>query len=154
MTLQIELLRARRTTLGETFSLSRITKAHFKAIAEKQQIIKVKADTTLSLPSEEVSHVVKGPLDANDDTLLSLRRLDDKVSSAINDVFYIGESNVERLLPPRQVEFKIELISGTAPVARAPYRLAPSELKELSDQLNELSEKGFIRLSYSPWGAP
>nr|GFD58057.1 putative reverse transcriptase domain-containing protein [Tanacetum cinerariifolium] len=40
-----------------------------------------------------------------------------------------------------------------APVAHAPYRLAPSELKELSDQLKELSEKGFIRPSYSPWGA-
>nr|GEX15152.1 hypothetical protein [Tanacetum cinerariifolium] len=58
------------------------------------------------------------------------------------------------LPPPRQVEFKIELIPGAALVTRAPYRLAPSELKELSDQLKELSEKGFIRLSYSPWGAP
>nr|GEX39361.1 putative reverse transcriptase domain-containing protein [Tanacetum cinerariifolium] len=55
---------------------------------------------------------------------------------------------------PQQVEFKIELISGAAPVTRAPYRLAPSELKELSDQLKELSEKGFIRSSSSPWGAP
>nr|GEY83842.1 putative reverse transcriptase domain-containing protein [Tanacetum cinerariifolium] len=58
------------------------------------------------------------------------------------------------LPPPRQVEFKIELIPGVAPVARAPYRLAPSELKELSDQLKELSEKGFIPLNSSPWGAP
>nr|GEV06041.1 putative reverse transcriptase domain-containing protein [Tanacetum cinerariifolium] len=46
------------------------------------------------------------------------------------------------LPPPRQVEFKIKLIPGAAPVMRAPYRLAPSELKELSDQLKELSEKG------------
>nr|GEY17827.1 reverse transcriptase domain-containing protein [Tanacetum cinerariifolium] len=52
------------------------------------------------------------------------------------------------LPPPRQVEFKIKLIPSVAPVARAPYRLAPSELKELSDQLKELSEKGFIFLSY------
>ncbi|GJW01364.1 putative reverse transcriptase domain-containing protein [Tanacetum coccineum] len=58
------------------------------------------------------------------------------------------------LPPPRQVEFKIELVPGAAPVARAPYRLAPSELKELADQLQELSEKGFIRPSSSPWGAP
>nr|GFA81201.1 putative reverse transcriptase domain-containing protein [Tanacetum cinerariifolium] len=58
------------------------------------------------------------------------------------------------LPPPRQVEFKIKLIPGAAPVARAPYHLAPSELKELSDQLKELSEKGFIRPSSSPWGAP
>nr|GEX21276.1 reverse transcriptase domain-containing protein [Tanacetum cinerariifolium] len=58
------------------------------------------------------------------------------------------------LPPPQKVEFKIELIPGAAPVARVPYRLAPSELKELSDQLKECSEKGFIRPSSSPWGAP
>ncbi|GKB30258.1 putative reverse transcriptase domain-containing protein [Tanacetum coccineum] len=44
--------------------------------------------------------------------------------------------------------------NGAAPVARAPYRLAPSEMKELSEQLQELSDKGFIRPSSSPWGAP
>nr|GEZ06611.1 hypothetical protein [Tanacetum cinerariifolium] len=58
------------------------------------------------------------------------------------------------LPPPRQVEFIIELIPGDAPVACVPYRLAPSELQELSDQLKELSEKGFIHPSSSPWGAP
>ncbi|GJS83340.1 putative nucleotidyltransferase, ribonuclease H [Tanacetum coccineum] len=58
------------------------------------------------------------------------------------------------LPPPRQVEFRIDLIPGAAPVARAPYRLAPSEMKELSKQLQELLEKGFIRPSSSPWGAP
>ncbi|GJZ15448.1 putative ribonuclease H-like domain-containing protein [Tanacetum coccineum] len=56
--------------------------------------------------------------------------------------------------PARQVEFQIDLIPGVAPVARAPYRLAPSEMKELSDQLKELSDKGFIRPSSLPWGAP
>ncbi|GJW02054.1 putative reverse transcriptase domain-containing protein [Tanacetum coccineum] len=54
----------------------------------------------------------------------------------------------------RQVEFQIDLVPGAAPVARAPYRLAPSEMKELSEQLKELSDKGFIRPSSSPWGAP
>ncbi|GJV90233.1 hypothetical protein Tco_1538046 [Tanacetum coccineum] len=58
------------------------------------------------------------------------------------------------LPPTRQVEFQIDLIPGAAPVARAPYRLAPSKMKELSNQLQELSDKGFIRLSSSPWGAP
>ncbi|GKB25168.1 putative reverse transcriptase domain-containing protein [Tanacetum coccineum] len=55
--------------------------------------------------------------------------------------------------PTRQVEFQIDLIPGVAPVARSPYRLAPSEMKELSDQLKELSDKGFIRPSSSLWGA-
>nr|GFA60170.1 hypothetical protein [Tanacetum cinerariifolium] len=54
----------------------------------------------------------------------------------------------------RQVEFQIDLIPGVAPVAQAPYRLAPYEMKELSDQLQELSDKGFIRPSSLPWGAP
>ncbi|GJY47827.1 putative reverse transcriptase domain-containing protein [Tanacetum coccineum] len=53
----------------------------------------------------------------------------------------------------QQVEFQIDLIPGAAPVARAPYRLAPSEMKELSNQLQELSDKGFIRPSSSPWGS-
>nr|GEY29632.1 putative reverse transcriptase domain-containing protein [Tanacetum cinerariifolium] len=58
------------------------------------------------------------------------------------------------LPPPRQVKFRIELVPGTAPVARAPYHLAPSELKELLDQLKELLEKGFICPSSSPWEDP
>ncbi|GJX67470.1 putative reverse transcriptase domain-containing protein [Tanacetum coccineum] len=54
----------------------------------------------------------------------------------------------------RQLEFQIYLTPGAAPVARAPYLLVPSEMKELSEQLKELSDKGFIRHSSSPWGAP
>ncbi|GJR98743.1 hypothetical protein Tco_0270917 [Tanacetum coccineum] len=54
----------------------------------------------------------------------------------------------------RQVEFQINLIPGAAPVARAPYRLAPSEMQELSNQLQELADRGFIQPSTSPWGAP
>nr|GFB65742.1 putative reverse transcriptase domain-containing protein [Tanacetum cinerariifolium] len=58
------------------------------------------------------------------------------------------------LLPTRPVVFQIDLIPGAAPVARAPYRLAPSEMKELLERLQELSDKGFIRPSSLPWGAP
>ncbi|GJQ91850.1 putative reverse transcriptase domain-containing protein [Tanacetum coccineum] len=57
-------------------------------------------------------------------------------------------------LPPTRLKFEIDLVPGAAPVARAPYRLAPSELQELPTQLQELSDKGFIRPSSSPWGAP
>nr|GEZ62409.1 putative reverse transcriptase domain-containing protein [Tanacetum cinerariifolium] len=56
--------------------------------------------------------------------------------------------------PTRQVDFRIDLVPGAAPIARAPYWLAPSEMKELADQLQELTDKGFIRPSSSPWGAP
>ncbi|KAI3672993.1 hypothetical protein L6452_39099 [Arctium lappa] len=54
----------------------------------------------------------------------------------------------------RCVEFQIDLVHGAAPIARAPYRLAPSEMKELMSQLQELLDKGFIRPITSPWGAP
>nr|GEV97394.1 hypothetical protein [Tanacetum cinerariifolium] len=65
------------------------------------------------------------------------------------------DSNVVTGPPPaRLVEFQIDLIPGVAPVARAPYRLASSKMKELSEQLQELSKKGFIRPSSSPWGSP
>ncbi|KAD4982216.1 hypothetical protein E3N88_18887 [Mikania micrantha] len=58
------------------------------------------------------------------------------------------------LPPARPVEFRIDLIPGATPVAKSPYRLAHSEMQELSNQLQELLDKGFIRPSYSPWGAP
>ncbi|KAG8472899.1 hypothetical protein CXB51_034781 [Gossypium anomalum] len=58
-------------------------------------------------------------------------------------------------LPPvREVEFGIDLIPGTAPISIAPYRMALAELKELKSQLQELTDKGFVRPSFSPWGAP
>ncbi|GJY93010.1 putative reverse transcriptase domain-containing protein, partial [Tanacetum coccineum] len=54
----------------------------------------------------------------------------------------------------REIEFRIELIPEAVVVAKSPYRLAPSELEKLSGQLKELQDKGFIRPSSSPWGAP
>ncbi|GKA84536.1 putative reverse transcriptase domain-containing protein [Tanacetum coccineum] len=64
-----------------------------------------------------------------------------------------GCQDLPGLPPARPVEFQLDLISGAVPVARAPYQLAPSEMKELSKQLQELSDKGFIRHSSTPWGA-
>ncbi|GJR40426.1 putative reverse transcriptase domain-containing protein, partial [Tanacetum coccineum] len=72
----------------------------------------------------------------------------------IRDFPDVFPEDLPGLPPTRQVEFQIDLIPGAAPVARAPYRLAPSEMKEISEQLKELSDKGFIRPSSSPWGAP
>ncbi|GKE63231.1 hypothetical protein Tco_1513598, partial [Tanacetum coccineum] len=58
------------------------------------------------------------------------------------------------LPPSREVEFHIDLIPGAMPVAKSSYRLAHTEMQELSNQLKELQDKGFIRHSSSPWGAP
>nr|GEW48504.1 putative reverse transcriptase domain-containing protein [Tanacetum cinerariifolium] len=72
----------------------------------------------------------------------------------VRDFLEVFPEDLPGLPPTRQVEFQIDLVPGAAPVARAPYRLAPSELQELSTQLQELSNKGLIRSSSSPWGAP
>ncbi|GJV42790.1 putative reverse transcriptase domain-containing protein [Tanacetum coccineum] len=67
-------------------------------------------------------------------------------------LIYHGHAGLPTRIRPGRNSY--ELIPGAAPVARAPYRLAPSEMKELSKQLQELYDKDFIRPSYSPWGAP
>ncbi|GJX18840.1 putative reverse transcriptase domain-containing protein [Tanacetum coccineum] len=80
------------------------------------------------------------------------RRLEDiPVVREFPEVF---PEDLPGLPPVRQVEFQIDLIPGAAPLARAPYRLAPSKMQELSDQLLELADRGFIRPSTLPWGAP
>ena len=58
------------------------------------------------------------------------------------------------VLPEREVDLFIEVVQGTTLISRAPYSMAPSELKELKTKLQELLDKGFIRPSVSPWGAP
>ncbi|GJV93314.1 putative reverse transcriptase domain-containing protein [Tanacetum coccineum] len=80
------------------------------------------------------------------------KRLEDV--PAVRDFLKVFPEDLPRLPHMRQVEFQIDLVLGVAPVARALYKLAPSELQELSTQLQELSDKGFIRPSSSPWGAP
>ncbi|GJR69760.1 retrotransposon protein, putative, ty3-gypsy subclass [Tanacetum coccineum] len=80
------------------------------------------------------------------------KRLEDVPT--VRDFLEVFPEDLFGLPPTRQVEFQIDLVPGAALVARAPYRLAPSELQELSTQLQELSDKGFIRPSSSPWGAP
>ena len=63
-------------------------------------------------------------------------------------------ADIQGLPPEREVEFTIELEPGASPISKAPYRMAPVELAELKKQIEELLEKGFIRPSVSPWGAP
>ncbi|GKB96710.1 putative reverse transcriptase domain-containing protein, partial [Tanacetum coccineum] len=79
------------------------------------------------------------------------RLSDISVVREFEDVFPVDLSG---LPPQRQVEFHIDLVPGATPIAKSPYRLAPSEMQELSGQLQELQDKGFIRPSHSPWGAP
>ncbi|KAJ9551511.1 hypothetical protein OSB04_015556 [Centaurea solstitialis] len=71
----------------------------------------------------------------------------------VKDFPKVFPEDLTGLPPDRQIEFRIELTPGASPIARAPYRLAPSEMKEMMSQLQELLDKGFIRPSTSPWGA-
>ncbi|GKE69040.1 hypothetical protein Tco_1527112 [Tanacetum coccineum] len=71
----------------------------------------------------------------------------------VRDFPEVFPNDLSRLPPIRETEFRIELILGATLVAKSPYHLAPSELEELSGQLKELQDKGFIRPSSSTWGS-
>nr|GEV25701.1 putative reverse transcriptase domain-containing protein [Tanacetum cinerariifolium] len=77
-----------------------------------------------------------------------------KALPIVRDFLKVFSKDFLGLPSNRQVEFQIDFMLGAAPVAHAPYRLAPTEMKELSNQLEELSDKGFTRTSSSPWVAP
>ncbi|KAL5541801.1 hypothetical protein UlMin_009511 [Ulmus minor] len=72
----------------------------------------------------------------------------------VNEFVDVFPEELPGLPPDREVTFEIEVLPGTAPISKAPYRMAPAELKELQIQLQELLDRGFIRPSHSPWGAP
>ncbi|GJV55373.1 putative reverse transcriptase domain-containing protein [Tanacetum coccineum] len=72
----------------------------------------------------------------------------------VKEFLDIFPKNLPGIPPVRQVEFQIDLIPGEAPIARTPYRLAPSKMQELSNHFQELTDRGFIRPSTSSWGAP
>ncbi|XP_042460290.1 uncharacterized protein LOC122043775 [Zingiber officinale] len=92
--------------------------------------------------------------------LLSMIKTDQDHTPPLSDIPIVREypdvfpEELPGLPPKRQVEFTVELIPGTVPVSKAPYRMAPKELEELKVQLQELLDRGFIRPSVSPWGAP
>ncbi|KAJ9552857.1 hypothetical protein OSB04_016902 [Centaurea solstitialis] len=81
-------------------------------------------------------------------------KLEVKDVEVVRDYPEVFPEDLVSLPPDREIEFRIDLVPGATPIAKAPYRLAPSELKEMLAQLQELLDKGFIRPSTSPWGAP
>ena len=86
------------------------------------------------------------------DTRKTEAKLEDiPVVNEFQDVFPV---ELPGLPPDRDVEFTIKLLPETTPISVTPYRMAPTELRELKTQLQELLEKGYIRPSISPWGAP
>ena len=84
----------------------------------------------------------------------------DKLSKAVEDIPVVCEfldvfsEEIPRLPSAQDIDFPTELVPKMASISKAPYRMAPAELKELKVQLQDLLDKGFMRPSMSPWGAP
>ncbi|GJU68319.1 putative reverse transcriptase domain-containing protein [Tanacetum coccineum] len=89
-------------------------------------------------------------------TLMSTKANEPTLSDipSVHDFEDVFPDDLSGLPLQRQVEFHIDLIPRATPVAKSPYRLAPLEMQELSEQLQELQDEGFIWPSHSPWGAP
>ncbi|GJZ12544.1 hypothetical protein Tco_0547774 [Tanacetum coccineum] len=106
---------------------------------ESDEILRVHGERTLGAAKALMNAKIDEP-----------RISDIPVVRDFTDVFL---EDLLKLPSHRQVEFRIDLVLGATPVAKSPYRLAPLEMQELSGQLQELQDKGFIRHSHSPWGA-
>ncbi|GJZ54263.1 putative reverse transcriptase domain-containing protein [Tanacetum coccineum] len=110
----------------------------------------------IPLPDGKVLRVVGERPEEKARLLMSAKASDKKQEEivVVRDFPKVFPDDLSGLPPIREIEFRIELIPRATPVAKSPYRLAPSEMEELSGQLKELQDKGFIRPSSSPWGAP
>ncbi|GJS30086.1 putative reverse transcriptase domain-containing protein [Tanacetum coccineum] len=121
------------------------TNPNSNVIMAKQHAVIVCDEKIVHIPFGNEILIVRGDR-------IEEKRLED--IPIVRDFLEVFPKDLPGIPPTQQVEFQIDLIHGAAPVGRAPYRLAPSEMKELSNQLQELSNKGFIRPSSSLWGAP
>nr|GFA71792.1 putative reverse transcriptase domain-containing protein [Tanacetum cinerariifolium] len=111
-------------------------------------------DCSYSLPNGEILEIHGERLEKDPKSLSCIKadeiRIDD--IHIVHDFPEVFTDDLIGLPPVREIEFRIDLIPGALPVVKSPYRLAPFKMQELSNQLKELQEKGFIRRSYSPCG--
>ncbi|GJX69880.1 putative reverse transcriptase domain-containing protein [Tanacetum coccineum] len=122
----------------------------------KAEIVCHEKVVRIPLPDGKVLRVLGERPEEKARLLMSAKASDKKQEEivVVRDFPEVFPDDLSGLPPIREIEFRIELTPGATPVAKSPYRLAPSELEELSGQLKELQDKGFIRPSSSPWGAP
>nr|GEU70989.1 putative reverse transcriptase domain-containing protein [Tanacetum cinerariifolium] len=107
------------------------------------------------LPNGEILEI-QGERPEKDPKLLLCIKVEEKKPEDIHIVYdfpKVFPDDLSGLPPVREIEFRIDLIPSALPVVKSPYRLAPSKMLKLSNQLEELQEKGFIRPCHSPWGA-
>ncbi|GKA95618.1 putative nucleotidyltransferase, ribonuclease H [Tanacetum coccineum] len=122
----------------------------------KAEIICHEKVVRIPLPGGKVLRVLGERPEEKARLLMSAKASEKKQEEivVVRDFPEVFPDDLSGLPPIQEIEFRIELTPGATPVAKSPYRLAPSELEELSGQLKELQDKGFIRPSSSPWGAP
>nr|GEX77918.1 putative reverse transcriptase domain-containing protein [Tanacetum cinerariifolium] len=124
----------------------------------KYQALIVCDEKVVCIPYENEVLIIRG--DDCDGRITSKKAEDKSKEKRLEDVPIVREfpevfpEDLPGMPHARQVEFQIDLVLDAAPIARAPYRLALAKMQELSTQLQELSDKGFIRPNSSPWGAP
>ncbi|KAA3483913.1 DNA/RNA polymerases superfamily protein [Gossypium australe] len=124
------------------------------------EIVRVESDDLNGLPTvisvlKARSYVKKG-YEAYFAYVIDSKVFEKKIESVpiVCEFSNVFHEELPGLPPIHEVEFGIELSPGTTPTWIAPYRMAPTELKELKSQLQELTDRGFARPSFSPWGAP
>jgi hypothetical protein len=89
-----------------------------------------------------------------DPTIHSLKVENPKDVPIVKEYPDVFPKELSGMPPNREIEFVVDLAPGTAPITKRPYRMVAIKLAELKKQLNELEQKGYIRPSSSPWGAP
>nr|GFA73477.1 putative reverse transcriptase domain-containing protein [Tanacetum cinerariifolium] len=110
----------------------------------------------ISLPYVEMLKVLEERPEEKVRHLMSVKVKEQKLKDivVVRNFSKVFPNDLSGLPPSQEIEFRIDLIRGAMRVTKPPYHLVPSEIKELSSQLRELQDKGFIRPSSSPWGAP
>ncbi|GKA26780.1 putative reverse transcriptase domain-containing protein, partial [Tanacetum coccineum] len=142
---EIDLMPIKLSSFDVVIGMDWLSKYHARIIYDKKVI---------HIPIDGETLIIRGDRSKTRLNLMSCikTRLED--IPVVREFLEVFPENLPGLPLARQVEFQNDLFPGAAPIARAPYRLAPLEMQELSNQLQELADRGFIRPSTSPWGAP
>nr|GEV24215.1 putative reverse transcriptase domain-containing protein [Tanacetum cinerariifolium] len=150
---------------GHTFIIDLIPFGHgsFDVIIGMDWLSKLRAKIVcfekivqIPLPNGDILEVHRERPEGNLKQLKTMKVNESKLDDipVVREFLDVFPEDLSGLPPSREIEFRIDLIHGAMHVAKSPYRLAPTELQELANQLRELQDKGFIRPSSSPWGAP
>ncbi|GJS34963.1 putative reverse transcriptase domain-containing protein [Tanacetum coccineum] len=129
---EIDLMPIKLGSFDVVIGMDWLSKYHAKIICD-EKVVHVSIDDKTLIIRVFIAHVMEKKSDE--------KRLED--TPVVREFPEVFPKNLPGLPPVRQVEFQINLIPGAAPVARAPYRLAPSEMQELSNQLQELADRGY-----------